>query len=90
MPFARSIEYNITLEIPEGFTAEGIDALNKKVENETGFFIVDVSVAGKAISIKIKKHYLHISESAKNWDKLVLFIDAANEWVNAKVLLKKL
>jgi hypothetical protein len=89
MPFARSIEYNIEFEIPEGYTAEGIAALNKKVENETGFFTVEANGTDKLITIKLKKHYLHNFEPAKNWDKLILFMDAANEWANAKVLLKK-
>ena len=89
MPFARSIEYNIELEIPEGYSAEGVEALNKKVTNETGFFNVEASVKDKLVIIKIKKHYLHNFEPSKNWDKLILFTDASNDWLNAKLLLKK-
>jgi len=89
MSFARSIEYNVDLEIPEGYSAEGVAALNKKIENETGFFTVEAKATEKVVSIKIKKHYLHNFEPAKNWDKLILFMDASDEWVNAKLLLKK-
>lgn len=89
MPFARSLEYNIELAIPEGYTAEGIAALNKKVENETGYFTVDASSTDKLITIKLKKYYLHNFEPASNWDKLLSFIDAANDWGNTKILLKK-
>ena len=89
MPFARSLEYNIELAIPEGYTAEGIAALNKKVENETGYFTVDSSSTDKLITIKLKKYYLHNFEPASNWDKLLSFIDAANDWGNTKILLKK-
>jgi len=90
MPFARSFEYNVELEIPDGYSAEGVAALNKKVENETGFFIVEAGVSGKVVTIKIKKHYLNNFEPAKNWDKLLAFIDAANDWLNSKLLLKKI
>ncbi len=89
MPFARSIEYNIELQIPEGYTAEGIEALNKNVKNETGYFIAEATATDKTILIKIKKHYLKHFEPASNWDKLVAFTDAANEWANTKFLLKK-
>lgn len=89
MPFARSIEYHVILEIPEGYTAEGIAALNKKVENETGFFTAEASSTDKLVTIIVKKHYIHNFEPAKNWDKLILFMDASNEWVNARLLLKK-
>ena len=89
MPYARSTEYNIELEIPEGYTAEGISALNKRVENEAGYFTAEASTSGKIISIKVKKHYLHNYEPANNWDKLLAFMDASNDWVNAKLLFKK-
>ncbi len=64
-------------------------ALNKKVENETGYFTAEASATDKLITIKVKKHYLHNFEPAKNFDKLVGFMDAANEWANSKVLFKK-
>ncbi|TWI84903.1 uncharacterized protein DUF3857 [Lacibacter cauensis] len=89
MPFARSIEYHVELEIPEGYTAEGIAALNTKVENETGFFTTEATQNGNTVSIKIRKHYLHNFESAKNFEKIVAFVNASAEWANAKLLLKK-
>ncbi|MEO6814368.1 MAG: DUF3857 domain-containing protein [Ginsengibacter sp.] len=89
MPFARSIEYNIQLEIPDGYTAEGISALNKNVKTNAGFFTSEASATDKIVSLKIKKHYLHNFEPAKNWNNLIAFMDAANEWGNTKLLLKK-
>ncbi|MBL7743005.1 MAG: DUF3857 domain-containing protein [Chitinophagaceae bacterium] len=89
MAFARSIEYLIELEIPEGYTAEGLAALNVKVENETGVFATEATSTDKLVTIKVKKHYLHSFEPAANFDKMLAFIDASNNWVNAKLLLKK-
>ena len=89
MSFARSIEYHLEFKIPEGYTAEGVDALNKKVNNETGFFTAEAKINGDYVQIKIKKHYLNAYEPASNWDKMIQFIDASTEWTNAKFLLKK-
>jgi hypothetical protein len=89
LPYARSIEYIIELDIPEGYTAEGVDALNSKTGNETGYFITEASTNGKTVSIKIRKHYLHNFETAKNFEKIVAFVNASSEWTNAKLLLKK-
>jgi len=89
MPFARSMQTEITLQIPEGYTVEGVEALNKKVENETGYFICEASSDSKAVTIKVKKSYNNSFEPVANWDKLLAFIDAANDWTNAKLLLKK-
>ena len=89
MPFARSLEYNIELSIPDGYTVEGVAALNKKVENECGSFTAEVSATDKIVTIKIKKQYLHNFEPVKNWDKLLQFMDASVDWAGSKLLLKK-
>ncbi|HYC39922.1 MAG TPA: DUF3857 domain-containing protein [Chitinophagaceae bacterium] len=89
MPFARSIEYEIELTIPDGYTAEGVAALNTKVENETGFFITEASANEKTVSIRVRKHYLRNFEPIANWEKLMQFMDASNDWTNAKLLFKK-
>jgi len=89
MPYARTIEYNIDVEIPDGYTAEGIAALNTKVENEAGSFVTQASATDKAVTLKIRKVYAHGFEPAKNWDKLLQYIDASVDFVNAKFLLKK-
>lgn len=89
MSFPRSIEYHVKLKIPDGYTAEGVEALNKKVSNETGFFIAETTITDQTVNIRVKKHYLHAYEPAANWNKLTEFIDAASEWSNAKLLLKK-
>lgn len=89
MSYPRSIEYHIELKIPDGYTAEGVEALNKNVTNETGFFTTEAKINGQTVSVIVKKHYLHSYEPAANWDKLTEFIDAAADWTNAKLLLKK-
>jgi len=88
-PFARSIGYLIELVIPDGYTVDGVQALNTKVENETGLFIVEASSTDKLLTIKVRKQYLHNYESVVNFDKMLAFIDASNTWLNAKLLFKK-
>jgi Domain of Unknown Function with PDB structure (DUF3857) len=88
-PFARSINHDITLMIPEGYTAEGVSNLNKKVENECGAFTSEASSDGKSVTIKLRKTYAKNFEPAVNWNKLLAIIDASTEWLDAKLLLKK-
>jgi hypothetical protein len=89
MPFARSLQTEIVFQIPDGYTIEGVSSLNKKVENETGHFTAEATSDGKTVTIKISRAYNHSFEPAANWDKLLAFIDASNEWTNSKLLLKK-
>ena len=51
--------------------------------------MVEAASDGKAVTIKIRKSYNHVFEPVGNWDKLLAFIDAANEWYNTKLLIKK-
>ncbi|MGN6292509.1 MAG: DUF3857 domain-containing protein [Chitinophagaceae bacterium] len=89
MPFPRSIEYHLKVEVPEGYTVEGVEGLNKSVKNETGHFTAEAHLVGQTIEIKVSKHYYHGFEPTANWNKLVEFIDASNDWTNAKLLFKK-
>lgn len=89
MPYPRSIEYHVKVQIPEGYTVEGLEGLNKNVRNDAGYFSAQANLVGKTIEIKVSKHYFHGYEAAANWNKLVEFIDAANDWTNAKLLFKK-
>jgi hypothetical protein len=88
-PFARTLDYEFVLQIPEGYTAEGVAALNKKVENECGSFTCEASVDGSNVRIRVTKVYKNAFEKAASWPKMLAYIDAANDWSNSKILLRK-
>lgn len=89
MIYPRSFENEITLEIPAGFTVSGLDKLNKKVENETGGFISSAVVSGNKLVIKTNKYYKNYYEPNSNWNKMIQFLDAAYQFTQEKILLKK-
>jgi hypothetical protein len=90
MSNARSFINEISFTIPEGYTVEGLEALNKDVHNETGGFISTAKVEGNVLKITSKKYYSGNYFPAKDWDKMVAFMNAAVDFTNAKVLLKKI
>ncbi|MFM2359213.1 MAG: hypothetical protein RLY16_1206 [Bacteroidota bacterium] len=87
--YAFGNEFSIEIEVPEGYVAEGVEALNKKVENETGCFISTATKSANSIIISIKHNYFHSLEPLKNWDKLLAVIDAASDWQQLQLLFKK-
>jgi len=87
--FPRSFEEHIILEIPEGYTATGIEKLNKTVENETGGFSSTAVLEGNKLIIKTFKYYTDYFQPNKNWGKLVDFLDAAYQFNQEKICLKK-
>ena len=89
MPYARHYRYKISFTLPEGFTAEGVENLNKEVSNETGSFISKATLQNDKLTIEINKIYNKYYEPAANWDKMLAFLDAAYNFSQEKILLKK-
>lgn len=89
MVYPRSFENEIILEIPAGYSVSGLEKLNKKVENETGGFTSSAEVKGNQLVIKTFKYYKNYYEANANWSKMIAFLDAAYQFTQEKVLLKK-
>jgi hypothetical protein len=89
LTFPRSFEIEINLEIPEGYSVTGLEKLNKKVVNETGGFTSTAAVEGNKLIIKTIKEYNNYYEPNSNWQKMISFLDAAYQFTQEKVLLKK-
>jgi hypothetical protein len=88
-PYARSLQYEINFAIPDGYTAEGVNELNKNINNSTGVFRCEVKATDKMITIKVRKSYNSAFEPVANWNNMMAFIDAASDWRNSKIVLKK-
>lgn len=89
MPFPRAFNYAVEFIIPDGYTAEGVEKLNKKVENETGGFVSTAKIEGNKIVVTARKYYNNNFEPVANWTKLVAFVDEAFNFGKEKILLKK-
>ena len=89
MPFARSFNYNITIKIPEGYTVEGVEKLNKSVKNECGGFESTAKIEGGNLIITYYKYYSNIFDPVANWSKILAFVDAGFDFTKEKLLFKK-
>ena len=89
MSFPRSFEEEISMAIPEGYTVTGLDKLNKKVENAAGGFVSTATVEGNNLKVKAYKYYTKSYLPNSNWKDMVAFLDAAYQFTQEKVLLKK-
>lgn len=89
MPFARSYENAITIEIPEGYTVQGLDKLNINVDNTTGGFVSEAIVEGNQLKLTTRKFYHNNVEPASNWSDMVAFLEAAYQFTQEKILFKK-
>lgn len=90
MGFPRSLRHVINFTIPDGYKAVGIQNLNMNIDNETGTFAVQASVEGNTITILVKKLYKQVTVKKENWPRLLEMLDAAFNFSQKKILLKKI
>lgn len=89
MPFPRSFENKIVFEVPAGFTVSGIEKLNKSVVNATGQFTSTAVLTDGKLVITTKKQYNNYYEPNSNWHDMISFLEAAYQFTQEKILLKK-
>lgn len=90
MGFPRSLRNVINFTIPAGYKAVGVQNLNMNIDNEAGTFAVQASVEGNNLNILVKKLYKQTAVKKENWDKLLQMLDAAFNFSQKKILLKKM
>lgn len=90
MGFPRSLRNIISFTIPEGYKAVGVSNLNMNIDNETGTFAVLATVEGNQLKLLVKKLYKQISVKKENWPKMLECLEAAFNFSQKKILLKKM
>ena len=90
MGFPRSIRNIINFTIPAGYKVVGIQNLNMNIDNEVGTFAVQATADGNNLNILVKKHYKQMTVKKESWPKLLDMLDAAFNFSQKRVLLKKI
>jgi hypothetical protein len=88
--YPRTMNWNIVFALPAGYTAKGVESLNKRIENETGAFISTCRVENNNLVIDVKKIFKGRIFDAQKWPLLLNVQDAAYAFSQSKVVLSKL
>jgi hypothetical protein len=86
--YARTINWTISMKIPDGYTASGINELNTVVENETGKFSCEAKEENGQVVVKMTKLYKQANIEKDKWKNMLAFIDAAYNASYKYILLK--
>lgn len=89
MPCARSFNYTVSITIPQGYVAKGMEELAVKKTNKTGSFTSTATVNGSILTIAINRVYNNNFEKAADWPFVAEIIDAASNFNTQKILLEK-
>jgi hypothetical protein len=90
MDYPESIRNIINFSVPAGYKVVGIQNLNINIDNAVGTFAVQATVENNTLNILVKKHYKQTTVKKEDWPKLLEMLDAAYNFSQKKVLLKKL
>ncbi|MET0463286.1 MAG: hypothetical protein ABW007_09025 [Chitinophagaceae bacterium] len=87
--YPRKILYHITLVIPSGYSVKGLENLNKELDNPVGSFSTTASVQGDKLVLDIRKIYKSARVNSSDWPSVLQILDAAYNFSQSKVILKK-
>ncbi|MFT3682266.1 MAG: DUF3857 domain-containing protein [Ferruginibacter sp.] len=87
--YPRTLTWDINFTVPAGYAVKGLTDLNQNVENEVGTFSTKAAMEGSVLKLNIKKVYKQPVISKDKFDKMLEFIDAAYNFSQRRILLKK-
>ncbi|MBN9382957.1 MAG: DUF3857 domain-containing protein [Chitinophagaceae bacterium] len=89
MSYARTLDCTVAFDIPQGYTVQGVDKLNKTLDNDCGSVTTSAQIQGGQLMVHFRRIYKHDQEAADKWPQLLAIIDASTDFADQKVLLKK-
>ena len=89
IPSAITIENTITVNIPEGYSVDGLQDLNMNIDNPSGTFMSTTAVTRNKLLITTKKVYKNTFDKKEAWPNYIAFLEPAYKLSQAKVVLKK-
>jgi hypothetical protein len=89
LDYPRSFKNKIIVTVPSGYSVQGLDKLNQKVESKWGGFTSTAKMDGGKLVIETYKHYDVNFVPKEEWNSLIKFLNAAHSFTEQKVLLKK-
>lgn len=87
--YPRKLLYHISLTIPSGYSVKGLENLNREVDNTIGSFSTTATVQGDKLVLDIRKIYKAGRVNSSDWGSVLKILDAAYNFSQSKVILKK-
>lgn len=89
LPYLKSFEYQIEIEIPQGYKKPDISNLNKNIQNIAGSFTSTAKIENNKIIISINQSFKLIKTNAENWPAYVQIFNALTYFNYQKIVFIK-
>lgn len=88
--YPRSLAWSISFTLPAGYTAKGLENLNKTITNNCGSFTSTARIENNVVILNVKKQYNGRYFDAAQWNNIVSLLDAAYNISQSKLVLTKM
>lgn len=89
LPYLKSFDYQIEIDIPQGYKKPDISNLNKSIDNIAGSFKSTAKIENNKIIITINQSFKLIKTNAENWSSYVQIFDALTYFNYQKIVFIK-
>lgn len=86
---ALRLNYHIEVEIPEGYTIEGLEALSTDYSNSYGGFHSGYQLEGNKLTVSASKVYEKPFVPIGDWNEMLLIAKRTNDFQTKTIILKK-
>ncbi|HEY0751142.1 MAG TPA: hypothetical protein VGD26_08300, partial [Chitinophagaceae bacterium] len=87
--YPRSLVWSIQFTLPAGYTAKGLENLNKAISNPCGSFHSVARLENNMVILDVKKVYNSRYFEASQWNHIVSLLEAAHNLSQSKLVLTK-
>jgi hypothetical protein len=89
MSFTKTLTNEVELTLPEGYTVEDLKELNLSVDNDLMLYKVESALKDGKLTVKTTKIYKKITALKTEWQKVIDVFQAAYNFSQKKIVLKK-
>lgn len=87
--YPRTLEHEVEVSLPEGYTIEDLSELNNSLDNDMMSFKTESKLSGNKLTVKTTKVYKKITAPKADWQKIIDVFNAAYNFSQKKIVLKK-
>ena len=87
--YPRTLSWNINFTIPAGYTVKGIESLNQNISNDCASFASNARIENNTLVIDVTKMYKGQHFDLQQWPKMLEVLEAAYNFSQSKIVLKK-
>ena len=87
--YPRTLSWNIIFTIPAGYTVKGMESLNQNVSNDVAAFSSTARIENNSLIIDVSKIYKGQHFDLQQWPKMLEVLEAAYNFSQSKIVLKK-